>query len=977
MMAGKSYRTLLVAHGVLWSMLPLLVLGLATLAVTTSFLENEIAERNRLAAEHLASQTSQWMEPGEEILARAAALAEEAKSRPGTDLAASLDLLLSSGAPFSTLQIQDGAGNILCKAPPGAPETSGETPAGAWTDRNSARVFSFAFKEGGWPGPGMARPFSGGVVVGLLDLERPRVLLARFAKPGPDTASGGKGAFLLDARGNVVAQAREEGAGAPWTRDDLKTLFTNAPARGVFTARLGGAPVLAALAPVPAAGWSVVVAMPASTAMAPVQKLQGLFAMGVPATLVSALAVSVWLTGRLTRPFKALSGYATRLAMGDYDARLAPPAYTELNILARDLEAMAEAIRLRENALRDSEERYRTILDGIEDAYYETDLSGNLTFFNDSLCDIFGYSGRELLGMNNREYTDRENARRTFEAFNRVYRTGRPATGVERRIVTKAGQKRDIELSISLIVENGKKTGFRGIVREVTERRAMEAELKKTKSFLQNIMESSKDAIVSTDLAGNIEFATPSIQDLLGYTPKEMRSNKVGHYYSKGREDAVFIMRALKRSGGLTNHEMQLRKKDGSLMDVNLSASFLRNERGETIGTLGVLRDVTYAKRLEAHLQHAQKMEAIGTLAGGVAHDFNNLLMGIQGYVSLMLMDLDPKDPQHDRAKKIGQQVKSGAALTRQLLGVARGGKYEIKPKDPNELVAATAEMFGRTRKEIHIETRYGKDLTTVDVDRGQMEQVLLNLFVNAWQAMPGGGVLLIETSNVELDEEYTRPFGVAPGLFAKIAVTDTGCGMDQETCARVFDPFFTTKEKSRGTGLGLASAYGIMKNHNGIITVKSEPGKGSTFTLYIPASRSRAVPAETRAPEARKGRETVLMVDDEKMVLEVSAQMLKALGYKTLTARSGPEAVEVFKARGDEIDLVILDMIMPGMSGEETYSRLRRIRADVKVLLCSGYSIRGQASEILSKGCNGFVQKPFDVPILSAALREVLDKGE
>jgi PAS domain S-box-containing protein len=400
-------------------------------------------------------------------------------------------------------------------------------------------------------------------------------------------------------------------------------------------------------------------------------------------------------------------------------------------------------------------------------------------------------------------------------------------------------------------------------------------------------------------------------------------------------------------------------------------------EDGRIVRVVSVIRDITEQKRLEAQLQQAQRMEAIGTLAGGIAHDFNNVLMGIQGHASLVSLETDPDHPHFEHLKGIEETVQRGADLTRQLLGFARGGKYEVKPTDLNELIEKTSEMFGRTKKEIKIHTKHQKEIWPVEVDQAQIQQVLLNLHVNAWQAMPHGGDLYIETSNVEFYENYTKPFGVEPGNYVKISVTDTGIGMDKATQQRIFDPFFTTREMGRGTGLGLSSAYGIIKNHDGIINVYSEKGKGATFNIYLPASKKELPIREERLPdEILKGTETVLLVDDEDMVLGVGEEMLKKMGYRVLLATSGKEAVELYKRHKNEIDLVILDMIMPDMGGGEAYDRMKGDNPKVKVILSSGYSIEGQANEILERGCNGFIQKPFNIQELSGKIRGILEKG-
>jgi CheY-like chemotaxis protein len=367
-------------------------------------------------------------------------------------------------------------------------------------------------------------------------------------------------------------------------------------------------------------------------------------------------------------------------------------------------------------------------------------------------------------------------------------------------------------------------------------------------------------------------------------------------------------------------------------------------------------------------------MQAIGTLAGGVAHDFNNLLMGIQGRASLMFLNMDSDHPYYEHLKGIEGIVESGANLTKQLLGFARGGKYEVRPTDLNELVNKTIQMFGRTKKEIKIHTDYEQEIGVTEVDRGQIEQVLLNIYVNAAHAMPEGGDLYIRTRNVTLAEVDVRPYGVKAGDYIQVSVRDTGTGMDEETQRRVFEPFFTTKEMGRGTGLGLASAYGIIKNHKGIVDVMSKKGEGTVLDIFIPASGEKLPEREEEANTIQKGNEVVLLVDDEEMIIEVGQEILEEMGYEVFLARNGKEAVDIFEENKDKIDMVILDMIMPDMGGGEAYDKIKEIEPTAKVLLSSGYSIEGQASEIMARGCNGFIQKPFSVKQLSHTIRQVLD---
>jgi CheY-like chemotaxis protein len=308
-------------------------------------------------------------------------------------------------------------------------------------------------------------------------------------------------------------------------------------------------------------------------------------------------------------------------------------------------------------------------------------------------------------------------------------------------------------------------------------------------------------------------------------------------------------------------------------------------------------------------------------------------------------------------------------------LGFARGGRYEIRPVNINESIRKTSSMFGRTKKELTIYEKYEKNLWTVEVDQGQIEQALLNLYVNAWQAMPTGGDLYLETGNETLDKSHMTHYVVPFGNYIKISIIDTGMGMGEETIKRIFDPFFTTKEMGRGTGLGLAMVYGIIKGHNGFINVSSETGHGTTFTIYLPASEKKALEAKPAVPAVLRGSETILLVDDQPAVLAVSIEILESLGYTVHGVGSGQEALALYKEMKDDISLIILDMIMPEISGSETFDRIRELNPSAKIILSSGYSLNGPAQQIMDKGCHGFIQKPFDISRISRTVREVLEK--
>jgi signal transduction histidine kinase/CheY-like chemotaxis protein len=378
-------------------------------------------------------------------------------------------------------------------------------------------------------------------------------------------------------------------------------------------------------------------------------------------------------------------------------------------------------------------------------------------------------------------------------------------------------------------------------------------------------------------------------------------------------------------------------------------------------------------KKIEVQLLQAQKTETIGTLVGGIAHNFNNLLMGIQGYTSLMLFETDSSNPNYARLKNIEKMVKSRLDLTRQLLAYARKGQNEVKPLDLNQLVEETSETFAITRKEFTIHRELDEDLYTIEADQGQIEQFLLNLYVNAADAMPEGGDLILKTVNTTHKDMKGKLYDPKPADYVMLSVTDTGVGMDKPTIKRIFEPFFTTKDMGQGTGLGLASAYGIIKAHNGYIDVDSKKGLGTTFKIYLPASEIKLQRVVKISEELIKGTGTVLMVDDEEVIIEVGRELLEAIGYKVLTAIDGKEAIEIYKKNMDKIDIVLLDMIMPDMGGGKVFDIIKKINPDAKVLLISGYSLDNQGAKILNRGCDGFIQKPFDLNELSGKIRKII----
>jgi signal transduction histidine kinase len=391
---------------------------------------------------------------------------------------------------------------------------------------------------------------------------------------------------------------------------------------------------------------------------------------------------------------------------------------------------------------------------------------------------------------------------------------------------------------------------------------------------------------------------------------------------------------------------------------------------------LVVIRNITENRHLERQVLQAQKMESLGTLAGGIAHDFNNILAGILGYASFLKSQLDPGHDHFKYADTIERSASRAADLTSKLLSFTRGDKVNFKPLDLNRLVAETMEIVRHTfDKAIQVETALEGALPTIEGDAGQIQQVLMNLCVNARDALAGGGLLSIATSVAMIGAgDLQAPTWVKPGPFAQLSVRDSGSGMSRDVQSRIFDPFFTTKAKGQGSGLGLSVVYGIVKGHEGFVTVDSHPGRGTMFHVFLPVSGSPETLEKDRGEPPRGRGELVLAVDDEEDIRSFIRDVLQSHGYRVLSAASGDQALAIFAERRGEIDLVILDMVMPGMGGEDTFLRMKAIHPGLKALLSTGYSQDGRAGEIIGKGIKGFIQKPYDFTRLLTLLRQVLD---
>jgi two-component system, cell cycle sensor histidine kinase and response regulator CckA len=773
-------------------------------------------------------------------------------------------------------------------------------------------------------------------------------------------------------------------------------------------------------------------------------------------------------------------------------------ANDQLNHANRDLKQEIKERKQAEEVLRESEEKYRTILESIEDGYFEVDVSGNFMFFNDSMCEILGYSKDELMGMNNRQYTDEENAKKLYQTFNTVYTTGKSDKGFDWEIIRKDGSKKYIEASVSLRKDSeGHPMGFRGIAREVAARRQAEEGLRESEAKYRRVSDNSPAVLYQFMMTPDGAFSFPYVSDVveasIGISAEEIMKDSSKFLGMVHPEDQKMFQESIMKSveslesfpltfrcmkdGGVIWMEARGTPApladggilwDGFLLDItdrkqaeealqeseekyrsmmesmydpayicspdyrieymnsvmvkrtgrdavgehcykmiheldrkcpwcvhdkvqqdencvietvspkdnrtySVSHSPIKHADG-SISKLTVYRDVTELKNMEQHLGQAQKMEAIGTLAGGVAHEFNNTLMGIMGNIELLKMNFSGDggiDKHLESMKSAGHRM---SRLTTQLLAYAEGGKYQPKDLKINDFVIETLPILQHDlNPEVRVETHFPKDISYINADYAQMQMVLSAILANSNEAIEDEGIIRITAENKDLEQDFTKQHpGLKPGSHVCLTIEDDGKGMDEEARNGIFEPFFTTK--FQGRGMGMAAAHGIVKNHDGWISVDSELGKGTTVQIYLPAIEVEVEKPKKAKAEGGTGSGTILMIEDKDVVIEVTQAMLEMLGYRVMVAKTGKDAIHIAETFDGQIDLALLDIKLPDMEGGKVYPYIMKARPELKVIVFSGYSIDGPARRILDAGAQDYIQKPFSLAALSEKLKVVLE---
>ncbi|MBT8357351.1 MAG: PAS domain S-box protein, partial [Deltaproteobacteria bacterium] len=740
------------------------------------------------------------------------------------------------------------------------------------------------------------------------------------------------------------------------------------------------------------------------------------------------------------------------------------------------------------------------------------DLTGNLIFFNDSTAQVLGYPRDELMGMNNRQYTDEENAKKLYQTFNKVYVTGETHKGFDWEVIGKDGRKRHVEVSASLRNNSqGQPVGFRGIIRDVSERIKTERKLQESEEKLRTIIEHSNELFYIHGTDHVLTYVSPTSKDILGYTPEELMIKwpELATDHPVNKKGIEITEKAIETGEKQKPYLLELKKKDGSPLLLQIDETPVKDAAGKVVSIAGAARDVSEQKRaeksvfqsekrfrdlfnsisdliythdlqgrflslnptmekllgyehdeliglkpsdimktelvpafeneylnqlkargyhegitiyfnknggkvyieyrstmvypddgepyisgigrdvserilterkvnkLQEQLTQAQKMEAIGTLAGGIAHDFNNILFPMFGYLEMMLDDIPKDSPLRSHLVEVFNGAKRARDLIKQILTFSRQSDHERKPLETQRVVKEAMKLIKSTLPStIEISYDIQEDCGLVLSDPTHIHQIVMNICTNAYHAMEeSGGKLAVTLKEVELTAEHLKDSTMNPGLYVCLIVADNGPGMEQAVIDRIFDPYFTTKEEGKGTGLGLAVVHGIVKSHGGQIIVYSEPGKGSQFKICLPMIQKHKEPAKAEIDmPIQKGDERILLVDDQDLIAQMEKQMLERLGYQVTARNSSIDALEAFRAQPDKFDLVITDLTMPNMTGDNLARELIKICPDIPVILCTGFSELISKEKAESLGIQKLLMKPVALKDLSTAIREVLN---
>ena len=653
------------------------------------------------------------------------------------------------------------------------------------------------------------------------------------------------------------------------------------------------------------------------------------------------------------------------------------PTYEELGKRIKELEQVESDNKRSEEALRESEDKYRVLIESMKDVIVRLSPTGHLLFVSPGVKEFGGYNSEDEIGNHMLKYlTNKTDIIRATELLDDVLETHHSGR-FEFEFKPKDREPFPVELTFFPILgEDGEVKEIQIVLRDLTERKQAEKALRESEDKFRTFFNLSPQSIAITEAeTGKLvnlnnmfcEQTKYSRDEVIGKTTTEM-----GFYSTDDRDRFINELYA---SGEIRGLKMNFKARDGSILNTLMFSKLLRVAEEKFI--LTIFLDITRQQKLEAQLHQAQKMESIGTLAGGIAHDFNNILFPMFGYLEMMMRDAPEDSPLHDSLERVFNGAKIARDLAKQILTFSRQKDHEMKPLKVHLVIKEALELVESfLPSTIEISQNIKTDCRLVMADPTQIHQIVMNLCTNAFHAMEEtGGKLTITFKDVELAVKDLKDSVMIPGPYVCLTVADTGQGMKQSIMDRIFEPYFTTKKEGKGTGLGLAILHGIVKSHGGHISFYSEPGKGAEFKVYLPVIKKQKETSKVETDASiQKGNERILLVDDQDIIVQMEKQMLEQLGYHVTDRISSVDVLEVFRADPDKFDLVITDMTMPNMTGEQLADELIKIRSDIPVILCTGFSEKMSEEKAKAMGIKGFLMKPVLMKDLSSTIRKVLD---
>ena len=964
-----SLQNVLSFNFVLVATLPFIVFGYIVLQILSTSMEKEIAEKNLMLAKALTGEVERFLAEPLNLLELLEKTLDKNGLIHGDQINSYLNSVIKNYRFFNRIEVLDQKGIVRHIAPYNEDylgiDMSGQPFFRVVSElRKPSWSTTFISMQTDQPTLTLANPLNTGMIVGYLNLAVLNSIIDRVK-------IGSQGyAAITDQEGIAIAHRNKSFVAQRLNLKSLNVVREGLSGKeGTYRYYFKGIEEIGSVSFVPQTGWLVIVAQPYKEAFVPIKRIKDIIWIGIWLAILFAIVIALASLKKTLKPLKKLTENAQRIAAGDYNLTPHPKSYREIDELTNDFQIMIEAVKTREEALRESEEKYRSMMESMKAAVYICSPDFRVEYMNPAMIKR---TGRDATG---------EICHKAIHDLDEqcpwcVHAKIQQGESVETEILSPK-DKRYYNVSHSPIFHQNDSISKMTIYRDRTESKQVEEE----RNRLATAIEHAAESVIIASRPGTIQYVNPSFERLSGYTQEEivgqnfriLKSDKHDESFYKEMWD--IIAKGNVWAGRITN-----RMKGGTLRDFETRISPVRDSSGEIINFVSVNRDVTQEVALEAQLRQAQKLQSIGTLAGGIAHDFNNILYPIIGYTEMAIDDVPADSLTRRNLLEVLKATKRARDLVQQILTFSRQSELELKPLKFQSIVKEALKLLRASiPSTITISQNINNACGAIRGDQTQIHQIAMNLCTNAYQSMEEtGGKLELSLDEIAIGtDEAIDEVSLQPGRYSKLTVSDTGHGMEPAVMEKIFDPYFTTKEPGKGTGLGLSVVHGIVNTHNGHISASSEPGKGTKFNVYLPLFGSADIEAETISPETlATGDEHILLVDDEKQIVDVVRQMLERLGYQITVRTSSIEALEAFRASPAKFDLVITDLTMPNMTGDKLSGELMNIRSDIPVILCTGFSEKMSKERAEALGIKDFLMKPVIINALAQTVRKILDES-